>query len=208
MSPSIPNRTSEYRRVEEEKEARQNAAVEQLNVMRTQLPILLSRLAKIPDPRNPKKLKHKLTVMLVYGILMFVYQMTSRRDANRTMTRPMFLENLQLLFPEWDSLPHQDTLNRLLSMIDVSKIEELHLEVIRRLIRKRKFHRYLIEECYPIAIDGTGKLSRYELLSEEWQEREVGKGEESKIQYYVSVLEANLVFHNGMVIPFLSEFLE
>ncbi len=208
VRPSIPNCTSAYRSVEEEKEARQQAAVEQLNVMRTQLPTLLKCLAKIPDPRNPKKLKHQLTVLLTYGILMFVYQMASRRDANRTMTRPMFIENLRLVFPELESLPHQDTLNRLLSIIDVSKIEELHVELIRGLIRKKKFRRYLIENCYPIAIDGTGKISRNELLSEQWQQRQVNKGESTETQYYVSVLEANLSFHNGMVIPLLSEFLD
>jgi hypothetical protein len=50
----------------------------------------LERLSKIPDYRNPKKVKHKLTVVLIYGILIFVYQMASRREANRTMSRPAF----------------------------------------------------------------------------------------------------------------------
>lgn len=72
---------------------------------RTQLPALLKRLARIPDPRNPKKSKHKLTVLMLYGILTFVYQMSSRREANRTMTTPQFVENLQLLFPELESIP-------------------------------------------------------------------------------------------------------
>lgn len=210
LPPSIPNRTCEYRSVDEEKAARQNVVLEQLKVMRTQLPVLLARLGKITDPRNPKKLKHQLTLMLVYGILIFVYHMSSRREANRTMTRPMFTDNLRLLFPELDKLPHLDTLGRLLSSIDddVSEIEQTHVELIRRLIRKKKFHRYLVQECYPIAIDASGKLSRYELLSEQWQQREVGKGDSAKTQYYVSVLEANLAFHNGMVIPLLSEFLD
>jgi len=36
----------------------------------------------------------------------------------------------------------------------------------------------------------------------------MGKNENAHTQYYVYVLEANLAFHNGMVIPLLSEFLE
>ena len=40
--------------------------------MRRMLPVLLKRLSKIPDPRNPKKTKHKLTVLMLYGLLAFV----------------------------------------------------------------------------------------------------------------------------------------
>jgi len=90
----------------------------------------------------------------------------------------------------------------------VDKIEQAHVELIRRFIRKKKFSRYLIDACYPIAVDGTQKLVRSELLSEEWLERLVKEGKGSKMQYYVYVLEANLAFQNGMVIPLMSEFLD
>ena len=103
--------------------------------MRSQLPVLLNRLNNIPDPRNPEKSKHKLTVILIYGILTFIYQMASRREANRTMTRPIFMKNLMLLFPELETVPHNDTLMRLLSRIDVGQIESAHIELIRRMIR-------------------------------------------------------------------------
>lgn len=207
-TPSLPNRKNSYESVGEEKKARQEATVEQIRGMRSQLPVLLQRLSKIHDFRNPNKVKHKLTVVLTYGILSFVYQMPSRREANRRMTRPMFMENLRELFPELKDLPHQDTLNRLLSGIEVDEIERTHVELIRRFIRKKKFRRYLIQECYPVAVDGTQKLVRSELLSEEWLERKVGSGDEKKTQYTVYVLEANLAFRNGMVIPLLSEFLD
>ena len=76
------------------------------------------------------------------------------------------------------------------------------------MIRKKKFWRYLIEGRYPIAIDGTQKLARSERLSEHWLERNVGKADQKRTQYYVSVLEASFVFSNGMVIPLMSEFLD
>ena len=65
--------------------------------MRRMLPVLLKRLSKIPDPRNPKKTKHKLTVLMRYGILTFVFQYGSRRAAHSELTRPMFEQNLRLL---------------------------------------------------------------------------------------------------------------
>jgi hypothetical protein len=177
-------------------------------VFRAKLPVLLERLSKIPDYRNPKKLKHKLTVVLIYGILVFVYQMASRREANKKMTRPAFRESLRLIFPDLEELPHHDTLGRILGKIDVNRIEEIHVDLIRNFIRKKKFWRYLIDNAYPIAIDGTQKAVRRELLDEEWLLRKVGKEEDGKKQYYVYVLEANLAFQNGMVIPLMSEFLE
>lgn len=223
QKPTASNAKSAYKTVEEEQEAREEAAVAQIRMLRAKLPFLLLRLSKIPDYRSPKKIKHKLTVVLIYGILMFVYQMASRREANREMTRPAFEKSLSLIFPDLENLPHHDTLNRILSNIDVNLIEETHIDLIRKFIRQKKFARYLIDNIYPIAIDGTQKVVRGDILSEEWLQRKVGTGKKDKDksegkdgdgdddiqkrQYYIYVLEANLVFQNGMVLPLLSEFL-
>lgn len=207
-SHSIPNRKCDYADEQEETLERQDACVEQIRVLRIHLPTLLKKLGKIPDFRNPKKTKHKQTMILLYGMLSFVFQMASRREANRKMTRPVFESNLRKMFPELDELPHHDTLNRVLSKIEVDQIEQAQIELIKDLIRKKKFWRYLIEGRYPIAIDGTQKLARSERLSEHWLERNVGKADQKRTQYYVSVLEASFVFSNGMVIPLMSEFLD
>ncbi|MBW2334650.1 MAG: transposase family protein [Deltaproteobacteria bacterium] len=201
------NCKSEFQTVEEEREARCDTVTEQVMIFRSKLPILLKRLSQIDDPRNPKKIKHKLTVLMIYGILTFVYQMASRREANREMSRPVFTENLKLLFPELESLPHHDTLMRILSRIEVDEIEATHIELVRKLIRKKKFMRYLIDHCYPIAIDGTQKFARNWLWSEECLERKDKTGDGEGKQYYVYVLEANLAFHDGMSIPLMSEVL-
>lgn len=116
---TISNHKCEFRSVEEESAARNEAVLEQLKVFRGKLPVLLRRLSKIPDPRNPKKTKHKLTVLLIYGILVFVLQMSSSREATREMSRPMFWKNLKSVFPELEDVPHYDTLKRLLEQIDV-----------------------------------------------------------------------------------------
>jgi hypothetical protein len=208
MSITLPNACGTYTSIAEEQQAREDAVTGQLNILRRELPQLLNRLKSIPDPRNPRKTKHKLTSLLVYGLLMFVFQFASRREVNREMTRPQFEANLRLLFPELDQLPHADTLFRLLRDIEVEHIEQAHVELIRRLIRKKKFRRHLINNCYPIAIDGSQKLSRDALWDDNLLERTHGKGEASHTEYYVYVLEASLAFHSGMVIPLLSEFLE
>jgi len=209
---TIANGTSEWKTAEEEKQGRQEAVEEHLKIYRSVLPVLLSRLARIRDPRNPKTIKHKSSVLMLYGILAFVFQMASRREANRQMTRPVFQENLRLMFPELETLPHQDTLNRLLSRIEVDPIEETLLELIERFLRQKKFYRYLISNCHPVAIDGTQKLVRDGCGDEQWLQREIQSkaadgSETTRPQYYVYVLEASLAFANGMTIPLMSEFL-
>jgi len=206
VTASIPNRKCGYKSVEEEQEARQVATTEQMRVFRSQLPMVLKRLSKIKDPRNPKKIRHKLSALMIYGILMFVFQMSSRREANREMTRPQFMESLKLLFPELEDIPHNDTLMRVLSVIEVGEIEGALISAIHKLIKNKKFARYLVDNRYAIAIDGTQKFKRDVLWAEECSEREVKDGDDTRVQYYVYVLEANLVFPNGMSIPLMSEF--
>ena len=216
VRPTLPNQKCPYETVEEERQARGDAVCQQVKVYRAMLPVLLTRLSKIAEPRNPRKLRHKLTVLMIYGILCFAFQMSSRREANREMTRPMFEDNLRRLFPDLDELPHHDTLARLLARIEVNGIEQAHLDMIRQLIRSKKFRRYLIGSCYPIAIDGTQKLTRAQCWDAACLERKVGgkkdkqeagQPQEPQKQYYVYVVEANLAFQNGMVIPLLSEVL-
>lgn len=216
QSATISNRKCEQKTEEEERSARLDAVSQQIKTYRSVLPVLLKRLAKIKDLRNPKKIKHKMTVLLIYGILCFAFQMASRREATRVMTRPIFMANLRRLFPVLEDLPHHDTLARILEQIEVNDIEQAHIDMIRHLIRGKKFLCYLIAGCYPIAIDGTQKFKRSYLWDEECLERKVRtkkKDEddteepEEKKQYYIYVLEANLAFQNGMVIPLLSEVL-
>jgi hypothetical protein len=209
---TISNGMSEWQTAAQEKQGRQEAVEEQLRIYRSVLPVLLGRLGKIRDPRNPKTVRHKSTVLMLYGILAFVFQMASRREANRQMTLPVFQENLRLMFPELETLPHQDTLNRLLSKIEVDQIEEALRDLIERFIRQKKFHRYLVSNCYPVAIDGTQKLVRDNCWDEQCLQREVQHKEAdgtvtTQPQYYVYVLEASLAFANGMTIPLMSEFL-
>jgi hypothetical protein len=128
--PSSSNATSPYDSVEAEREGRLGAVTGQMRILKAQLPQLLKRLNQIPDPRNPKKIKHSLTLLMLYGLLMFMFHLSSRRQANREMTNPQFKENLRLLFPELDDLPHADSLFRLLSSIDTDQIEQSLVELI------------------------------------------------------------------------------
>lgn len=205
---TVANHLSHYQSKEQECQAREDAVSEQVAILRDKLPILLRQLRQIPDPRHPKKIKHCLTSLMLYGILNFVLQVASRREANREISRPVFKENLLFLFPELQSIPHHDTLMRLLNRIDVEQIQDAQIELLRTLFRKKKFQRYMVEGCYPIAIDGTKKFTSSKLWDEQYLERQVGDENNRETQYYLYVLEANLALRNGMSIPLMSEFLD
>ena len=148
-------------------------------------------------------------MLIRYGLLAFVFQISSRKEANKTMSRPVFLETLQQLFPELESLPHADTLGRLLERINVSDLERAHIAFINQLIRNKKFRRFLVNSRYSIAIDGTQKLIRDGRWygGVDWLEKIYLREGKEIILQYIYVLEANLVFPNGLTVPLLSEFL-
>lgn len=204
---TLPNRKNPSKTSEEEQQEIQWTTEEKLKVYGRLLPGLLKKLGKVPDPRSPRKTKHSITVLMLYGILMFVFQMTSRRDTNLDMTGPQLLENLQATFPELEEMPHQDTLARLLETIEVDQIETIYIKLLKKLMHKKAFKKLLHRKRYLVAIDGTQKYTMDEERDERYLRRQI-KGTDGAYQYYAYVLEAVLVFSNGMVLPLMSVFLE
>lgn len=134
-SATLPNRKSPWKTVEEEQEARQSAVEAQVNAWRAILPGLLEKFARIKDPRRPGSIKHKLTVLMVFGLLLFIFQYNSRREANRELSHPGVLETLRSVFPEVDSIPHLDTLARLLEKIPADNLEN----ILGTTVRNKRF---------------------------------------------------------------------
>jgi hypothetical protein len=199
------NRKSEWATCEEEQEAHQRFLEEYLMVLKSILPSILEAFSKIPDPRDPKKIKHKLTVVLFYSIVIFALGFDSRRDANRRGTSPTILEIFRSVFPEIDSCPHMDTVARLLESLSFNEIEKIHINEVKRLIRNKKFRRLMADGCYVVAIDGTQKWSGNWKFDPRLLTRTHRNGDTT---YHVYVLEASLVGPQGIFIPLMSEFCE
>lgn len=202
-----PNGKCSQKTPEEEMADRQEKVEKATILYRQMLPDLLGKLNRIKDPRQPSKIKHKITVLMVYGILLFVYHTGSRREANKKISKPIFWSNVKAMFPEFDSMPHADTLARLLEKINVEEIQECLVELMQDLIRRKKFRNHLINKRYLIAVDGTQKLFRSYPWEQEALKRHVG-GEARIPQYYVYALDSVLILDNGIVLPVLTEILE
>ncbi len=193
--------------IEDERREYEDIVAAQLAPWKKILPQLLSKFAKMKDPRNPVKIKHKIAVVMVFGLFQFLFRQRSRRDFNENLTAPTILNTLSGFFPEINSNPHADTIARVLERIDLAEIESILISLVRQLIKGKKFKKLLIQKCLPISIDGTQKVTRDGQLQEEgWLLRTITTKEGEKYQQYVYVLEANITFANGLNIPLLTEY--
>lgn len=111
----------------EEQNTREDIMAEQIKAWRGMLPTLIKKFSRIPDPRRAKSVKHKVVVLMIFGLLSFVFRLSSRREMNRELTGATINNHLQKLFPELDSIPHADTLARLLERINPADIEKTHI---------------------------------------------------------------------------------
>jgi hypothetical protein len=156
-SANVSNRLSEWKTEEEEQAGREEAAGAQLRVWRALVTKLMKDLGRDSRCAPPEKAPAQADGAAVARVCL--------PDGLATRGQPHrepfgVFATLQKLFPELESLPHPDTLNRVLAELDVAQLEVAHVERLRRLIRDKKFRRYLIKKCHPIAIDGTQKLVR------------------------------------------------
>lgn len=83
-----------YQTIEEEQAFRQDILAAQVKVWRRTLPTLLKKLSRIPDPRRPKSVKHQVVVLMIFGLLAFVFRLSSRREMNRELTGAAINHNL------------------------------------------------------------------------------------------------------------------
>lgn len=202
---TFANTKAPYATPEEEQQAHEAAVAARLETWRQHLPELFAKLARIPDPRRPGSVRHRIPVLCFYGLLLFVWQVGSRREANRVVTSPTLAETLREVFPDLDSIPHFDTVERLLRTIPVETWENLLRDRIQRLLRSHAVREYLVQRAWVVAVDGTEKFARHQPFAPEALRQRVS---DSETRYRVYVLEAVLVAGDGVTLPLLTEFAE
>jgi hypothetical protein len=202
---TLPNRKSPCETAEEELAARQEAVEAQLKAWRGILPTILAKFARIKDPRRPGSIRHKLTTVLFFGLLLFIFQCTSRRDGNDKLTTQILLKNIQSVFPEIDSIPHMDTVARMLQKVPDEQIEAMLGQLVKKLMKNRKLLSLMVNKRYLVAIDGSQKFTKTIPFAEEALRRKTSDG---KVHYLSYVLEAAIVSPQGIVLPLMAEFCE
>jgi hypothetical protein len=176
-----------------------------VRLLRLIMPGILAELSTLKDPRDQRRITHPLSAIVLYGLLLFLCQISSRRAANRDIGGSQLSDLMREFIPGFESIPHADTLERLLEKTDVSGIEGRYADLLSDLARSGKL-RELGQGRILVAADGTQKFSR----DHAWDGRALSRhaGEPDKERYFVYMLESALVLPNGMVLPLLTETLE
>ena len=165
-------------------------------------PDLLEKIKEIPDYR--KKKEYELVELIMAAIVMFIFKKGSRNAFNNEREEEEFKRNYQKIFKV--RLPHMDTVDNLLRILDESHLEILKRELLKKLIKKKSFYKYkLLGKYYRVVIDGTHVITVNEGHCEHCLERTNKNGKKT---YFHNVLEAKLVCDNGFCISIGSEWIE
>jgi len=174
-----------------------------VRLLRYLLPGALAKLSAVKDPRKENMCDHSLGTLMLYGLIMFLAHAASRRAANRDMGGATAHGLLKQAIPDIETMPHADTLARLLERIDAAEIESAYEKAIVEFIKSEAFLRMNPGRCL-IAVDGTQKMSRRYFISKQALVRRTRNGD----IYSVYALESVIILDNGVVLPLFTEMLE
>lgn len=179
-------------------------------ITRQYFPDLVQWLHEIKDPR--KFWTYEVEVMLMTIIMKNICNITSMQKMTDEFLDEECVGNLcRILGVEpHEFLPHYVTLNGFLSRLETGELERLRKNMVRALLRRRKFEdaRFL-GKYWLVIFDATGLFHFPERHCPHCLKKVINKGTpEEKEIYYHHVLEAKLVLGDGFVISIGTEFIE
>lgn len=200
--------TRPERRQEKKKYEKDFAAF--CRITRQYFPDLVQWLQEIKDPR--RFWTYETEVMLMTVIMKNICNITSMQKMTDEFLDEGCVGNLcQILGVEpHEFLPHYVTLNGFLSRLETGELERLRKNMVRALLRRRKFEdaRFL-GKYWLLVFDATGLFHFPERHCPHCLKKVMNKGTaEEKETYYHHVLEAKLVLGDGFVISIGTEFIE
>lgn len=134
---------------------------------------------------------------------MFIFKEGSRNAFNNDSKEGYFKENYQKIFKR--RLPHMDTVNDFLKVLDDDQLEIIKSSLISALIEKRVFHKFkFLDRSFIVAVDATVVSTYDKQYSRECLSRSSKNGVTT---YLHIVLEAKLVTSSGLSISLATEWL-
>ena len=161
----------------------------------------------LPDPRRPESpedVVYSVGALVFLCVLMFACRLGARRQVRFKLFTTFLVDLYQVLF-DVESVPHGDTMNRVLCGLPLDGAQELVCGMTETLIDKKVLYAHrLFARYYVVAVDATGMLVyRYPHCPHCLTATHHGE-----TVYYHPVLEAKIVTPTGFVISLLSEFIE
>jgi len=133
--------------------------------------------------------------------MMFFLRRQSRNQAD-LLAGNTFEKNYLTIFGM--RLPLMDTVHIFLKELPSEELEKLREILLRRLMERKVFEKWKFQGLYNLSFDGTGVNTFDEEPFDDCPYKETQNG----IKWYVSVLEAKLVFSNGFSISVDTEWLK
>ena len=135
---------------------------------------------------------------------MFMLKQDSRNSLNNKWKDDNFRSHYQNIFGV--RLPHQDTVSDVLTQIDPEELEGVKMDLMSHLFEQKILRPYrLLDQYYPVAVDGTGIVSFDYPHCEHCLKKTSKKGKTTCFHY---VLEAKLVTPEGHALSLGSEWIE
>ena len=173
------------------------------SVIRLHFPELFDWMRGVDDCRK-KSSDYELAAHLTACLAMFLFKAGSRNHYNQHREDIQFQKNYKRLFGF--AMPHGDSVNHVMELLDVSQIEQLKQKMVKTLLQRKTFHssRYR-EQWFRVAVDASGMGSYDHQRDEQCLHRTSKNG---KVTYFHSVLEARLVTANGFSISIATVWIE
>lgn len=159
----------------------------------------------VTDPRHPALITYPLAALGFAGVFMFACHLGARRQIAHLFRHNGPSEaKFQAPF-EVDTCPHGDTLDALFSRLNLEEVQAVVTGMVETLIRRKVLYPYrLLDQYFPVVIDGTGML----VFSERHCPQCLTRTHHGQTLYYHPVLEAKLVTPNGLAFSLMTEFIE
>jgi hypothetical protein len=185
-----------------ERQAKRNLMFRLHTTIVHHFPDLYEKIEAIPECRTQPQ--YRLLELILAGIAMFLFKKGSRNAMNNERDEPQFRKNYARLFKA--RLPHMDTVEDVMEVLEPKHIERLKTELVRGLLRKKILRKYRsLGLSYLVVIDATHVMDVREGHCDHCLHQTFKNG---KTRYFHNVLEAKLVGDNGFCLSLATEWIE
>lgn len=200
------------RKEERELKKLNNPVKDLLKVTNSYFKKLIPIMNNVKDARHKSYITYKSSELLYPMLMADVMTIGNMRGIKHYFNNDACIENFSKILGNEDleELPHHDTINEFLKILEPKELEKIRKYMINQLLNKRSFEDYRLSNKYwIIAIDGTGIHSFKErhckhCLTRTTENKETG---EKTTLYYHCVLEAKLIV-GDLVFSIGTEFIE
>jgi hypothetical protein len=178
-----------------------------VQTLRHYFPDWNQQLDHVPDQRNQEAITYPRRYLVSYGILLYLLQLGSRRQADFQLRAEgtQVLPNLnRLLHTQLETRPVHDTLDYFAGRTTVAGHERLRTQLNQRLLRMKVFEPARVLGHVPLITDGTGHLA----FGQRHCERCLCQRHGKRTLYLHQVVEAKFVGPAGLVSSVGSAFIE